>query len=165
MQLLQTLKTYICVDQALPNNSKIIFLFPGKEWNSRLVLADIEPLTRNPRKESWTLMFLSSPLLCLLCFQDNPQYFLPLWLQENTDYISNFQSPPEQSAKNVLTKTLSKDDLLFSNAIFMKWIHRIQFCKHLNPQHVCLTESFGPQLRLMLHTWNWCCTLATGVVH
>ena len=48
----------------------------------------------------------------------------------------------------------------------MKFIHRIQCCKHLNPichMHTYVTESLGLRLPLVAHTCAWCCTPATGV--
>ena len=49
----------------------------------------------------------------------------------------------------------------------MKWIHGIQCWKHLNPDlpHACVTESFGPQLQLVLHNCTCCYTPALMFAH
>ena len=67
--------------------------------------------------------------------------------------------------QNSISKTFCKHNLLFSNITIMKWIHRIQCWKHLNPDlpHLCVTESFGPQLQLVLHNCTWCSTPVTDV--
>jgi len=77
--------------------------------------------------------------------------------------------PTSGTLRNILqnnsSKTFCKHNLLFSNITIMKWIHGIQCWKHLNPDlpHACVTESFGPQLQLVLHNCTWCCTPATDV--
>ena len=69
--------------------------------------------------------------------------------------------------KNYSSKTFCKHNLLLSNIKIMIWIQGIQCLNHLNPNlpHASVTESFGPQLQLVLHTFTWCSTPATDVAH
>ena len=77
--------------------------------------------------------------------------------------------PTSRALQNILqdnsSKTFLKHNLFFSNITSMEWIHRIQCWKHLNPDlpHACVTESFGPQLQLVLYTCTWGCTPANDV--
>ena len=79
--------------------------------------------------------------------------------------------PTSRALRNILQnnfcKTFCKHNLLLSNITIMIWIQGIQCLNHLNPNlpHASVTESFGPQLQLVLHTFTWCSTPVTDVAH
>ena len=149
---------------------QIIFLFPGREWNG----VGIETLHARLTPNLWRQEILgritwrrcSSRLTSSVSSVSNIIVHFPFAFGYWKIMII---FPTSGTLRNILqnnsSKTFCKHNLLFSNITIMKWIHGIQCWKHLNPDlpHACVTESFGPQLQLVLHNCTWCCTPATDV--